>query len=285
MKDLKLSKKTIAIILGAIFIIAAIIISILVNREKTYEASLAIDDFETYFPDLSKNLRNELFYNLHTLSASQSDGSVEIPDTGAIIREDSIEKTDDTYTFIVDIDSIKQSYVVVINPKNNENHITFHCPTKAQTIYKETFCDLNSIGYSPSITLKHGYLITGILGEARGQLITSFIEEFVTSKNERLTAPGDHEENTNFTFTLNERSYTSYSNTYIYSVEASVDDGRYYRVYINNKDVNRLAAYIIRTDIDNHSYATIYSNDQNNQELENWINSFSSGVTINYKAF
>lgn len=282
MKKLKPSKISL-IIIGLIMVLATGLFVFFANKEKTYDFGLSIDNLYDYYPEISNNLRNQLFYNLYTLAGSQLEEGATIPESGALIREGTVEKTDKSFSSIVDIDTLRQSYFVVITPQDEENPIIFSCPTKDQIIYKNTFCEIHNIDEPIiSTTFKHDYLIKNIFGSAKGEPILNFIRKVLNEKSEQLSAPEERSEKYSLEVVFDERSYTSTSRT-IYNINFSTNDGRSYLIQINNQDIDNMAAYVTRTDIGGHSFAAVFSNNNNNTALISWIQSLSSDIEIDFR--
>ena len=146
------------IIIIVIFIIIIIGVSLLVSSGIFYRNPLGnfikIDNYKQYFKDLPQNYYDSatsILYNM--VEKSFDDPTVNLPKSGAIIRNDSLttSSTEDPAgsitSFLVDIASIERTYRIQftqINDQDNTNNITYpvviFCPTKQENIYPDFSC-------------------------------------------------------------------------------------------------------------------------------------------------
>ncbi len=290
---MKNNKKLLIIVSVAIVFLFSIIIAIILNQEKeiTYPAQTTIDNISDYFPNMSKNIKNKIFYYLYNNIQNNLDDSTHTPpESGALVRDGSATGDSNTGSFIVDIESVQQNYRVRFSPTqpDEEENIFFSCLLYSESIYKNSYCDVRGVDDVSVYTIwENDYLIKYIIDSYEATLVEEVADDFILSPQEQISISKDRENMDMIVVEVNEQSYTNYSKTpfLTYSIDASTDDGRDYRIYIHTNNDNTLAVYITRTDIENHSTATIFSKIKNVSESENWIHSFSSSVEINHKDF
>ena len=143
---------------GVIFAVVAIILLIisLISLLKTNDLGpvTRIDNFTSVYDNLSQDDQNMIFGNLYGMIAKNVPEGVEIPESGALIREGTAEYDYDESTrvyygnFVVDIPSIEQSYRVQFewSPVDNNRNlggypVVITCLPKNLRIYEETFCN------------------------------------------------------------------------------------------------------------------------------------------------
>ena len=95
--------------------------------------------------DLSR-VKTELFTTLNNLTDEASNY------LDVSVRWDSVEKTSDRTTFVIDVDSHQQTYLVTLDPY----HVTLSCPDPSVTKYPDSFCVGNDGEYNDSISVIFG---------------------------------------------------------------------------------------------------------------------------------
>lgn len=149
---IQIEKKRLITIIGVFIIfisLVAIISVVFVVNQKSNQ--IIIGNYDEYTKSLPKDRRlaiNTQLYNL--IKSSSPDKDIDIND--AVIRKGSYTETfnelENTYssTFIIDISSIKQSYMVLFNWSKNTNvilkgdNLKFSCLPKDKLIYGEFNC-------------------------------------------------------------------------------------------------------------------------------------------------
>lgn len=281
---------TISILFIIVFILIIGIIGKAFNTpsKETYSGGIAVDNISEYFNEISNDLKSELFYKIGANATMFLEDGAELPESGAKIRDDSVEKEELSGKFIVDIESIKQSFLIELGWEKDYEYVTVSCPSKKDIIYQETLCEIYASNFIPSAYWVHEYMINGILNNRDASRVMIAVENFVISEKERRSAPGEVPYDASYSITINERSFQKQSSSpdYIFSLSLDVDDGRDYYVVIrgDTKNLNHVAVFITRTDIENHSTATVFSNESDTSTLDSWIRSLSSDVEINHEA-
>ncbi|MBR5027122.1 hypothetical protein IKX64_00815 [Candidatus Saccharibacteria bacterium] len=220
--------------------------------------------------------------------ANSVNGSTTIPESGALIRPNSINSYNSYTTAVVDIDSLQLSFLLKIDETNvlNDFGVLISCPDQKDIIYQGSSCSIyNEEGFTHAVW-DHSYLIDNILRGNAASFVMDYIGEFIVSPTEIATAPLSHDSIT-YTIKVIESSYTSYSkksNKLIYSLDLTIDDNRSYKLYVNtdlDSEEDIVAIYVTNQDIQNHSVAAIFNS--KDSSLENWIRSLSGDVKIDYK--
>lgn len=137
------------LIIGIIVIIGLIQIF----HRNPYGPETKIDNFSQYYRQTPTDIRDLTFNQLYGIIANNLPEDTKVPTSGAKIRKDTNTNQYDSssdinyYTFMVDIESIKQSYYVQISwSKNSDNNaldgypILISCPKPNQLIYEEFSC-------------------------------------------------------------------------------------------------------------------------------------------------
>ncbi len=286
-------KKKIITISVVIIVLIILIISVIgkafnTPTKEAYSGGIVVDNLSEYFNEISNDLKSELFYKIGVNAATFLEDGVELPESGAKIRDDSVKKEESSGKFIVDIDSIKQSFSINLSWEKDYEYVDITCPLKKDVIYPETLCEVYAPNFVPSAYWVHEYMINGIINNRDASRVMGAIEDFVISKKERRSAPGEIPSDATYSITINEKSFQKQSSSpdYIFSLSLDVDDGRDYYVVIRSdtKNLNHVAVFITRTDIENHSAATVFSNESDTSTLDSWIRSLSSDVEINHEA-
>ena len=280
-------KKILAILaFGIVILFVFVFLSIIKNSStptrEEFTVGLRVDNFNDYFSEVPEYTRKEIFYKIYSSAAKFTEG--EVPEGGAIIREDTVKKTDKHGIFIVDIDSIKQSYLIEFN-WGDDPGVIIACPPKNSVIYPETICEIFAADHEPTTFWIHDYMINGVLENKVASLAISAFDSFILSDKERYSAPGDADQSATFNVVIDEQSYQRLSANFAFKLSIYLNDDREYDIYINsNTTKDQLATFITRTDTDGHSAATIFSNNQNTINLESWIRTLPGGsaIEINY---
>lgn len=143
------------LISSAIFLII-IIIGILGANDffhtNPFGESTRIDNFSSYFKNVPNEKRDAVFSALYGTIAGNLNDNIPTPTSGATIRKNSVNteyieaSLSNFSTFIVDIESIQQSYDIQMSWSNDPEttiagyEILITCPTKDQLIYPEFNC-------------------------------------------------------------------------------------------------------------------------------------------------
>lgn len=142
----------ILILVGVVVVVISILGISGFFHKNPYGPETKIDNYRSYIKKSPQDTQDATFtalYNAIKINVSDPEA---IPSNGAKIRDGSFTSTveeDNTIhfdTFIVDIDSIQQSYYAQITWSNNKEAdlggypILFTCPTAEQLIYQEFDC-------------------------------------------------------------------------------------------------------------------------------------------------
>lgn len=144
------------IIIGLFILLVIIIISILgiagVFNQNPFGASTKINNFNQYYKEVPTERYDAVSAALYTTIGYNIPES-EIPTQGAMIRESSItnnyneESLSTLSTFLVDIESIQQTYQIQMQWSNNPDatmagySILVTCPAEDQLIYPSFKCE------------------------------------------------------------------------------------------------------------------------------------------------
>ena len=284
----RLNKRIIYITAAAILLIVFVIISIILkNSTEEIHPTIIIDNFSDYFPNVGDKESTHVFQELYKYTATSIEDGIEIPESGALIRENSMGSSQNYTTALVDIDSLKLSLLLEIDESNPLGHrgVLFMCPDKKDVIYPNTVCSIYNNEGPLNIYWKHSYLIDNMIQSRLSSGVKQTIEDFVLSNQELMSAPKAHDTVT-YTLTINEQSYINYSmKPIIYSITASVDDGRVYTIYINANIEDDLCGVYVTSNSTGNSANAIVLDGGRSTYLENWIHSLPGGeyVKIIYK--
>ncbi len=142
---------------SVIIIVLPLIVFLFANifKKNPYGNELRIDNFSDIFPNAPEDTRDSVFAGLYGIvekNMENSDSSL-MPESGALIRDGSWSNQYDEEQnlhigkFIVDIDSVKQSYSGYFkwsNDKNNPyfygNYVGFNCISEQDKIYEDFVC-------------------------------------------------------------------------------------------------------------------------------------------------
>lgn len=138
-----------------VFIVSIILVISLISifRKNPYGPETKIDNFSQYYRQTPSDVRDLTFSQLYGIIDNNLSDDTKVPTSGAKIRKDTNTNKYDAssdinyYTFMVDIESIQQSYYVQISWSKNSNNnalggypILITCPKPDQLIYKEFSC-------------------------------------------------------------------------------------------------------------------------------------------------
>lgn len=280
-----LNKKFVYAIVSIVLIVVFVIIGIIIkNSSEVNLPTLTIDNFSEYFPKMGNKESTHIFQKLYEFVSATIDEDIETPDSGALIRENTIGTLDDYTTVIVDIDSIKLSLLLEVKESSPTEYrgVMFMCPDKKDIIYEDMYCSIyNDEGFL-NVLWEHSYMIDNMIQTRLSGPVKQLIEDFVLSQKELDSAPKGHDVVT-YVLTINEQSYINYSMKPItYSVTATVDDGRNYSIYINaNVEDDICAVYITNNSTNTSSHAIFMPTNAKNVSLENWIRSLPGGESVN----
>ncbi len=141
------------IVFGAIVIILLVVTLINLLRDNEFGTEIRIDNLTSEYQNLPKIRQDLIFNNLYETIAFNSPDGMEIPKSGAIVREGSAKydynETTKVYygDFIVDIPNIEQSYRIQFewSPINNNQSlggypVVITCLKKEFQIYPNFVC-------------------------------------------------------------------------------------------------------------------------------------------------
>ncbi len=141
-------------------VIALLLMPVFQERNRV-DVAKGGEVFEGVPVEMQENFRQTL-WQVVSNNVANADKSV-VDDV--VVREGSYEKTEDegmrAVNFIIDIDSIKQTYVVSIGwsddvSKYGPNNVSIECPPASQMKYPETECKgMYNDTYSLSLYLPH----------------------------------------------------------------------------------------------------------------------------------
>lgn len=147
MNNNQINKKTLIIILcETLLSIIAIIILANILSKKEVTAQISIDNI-SLISNLSENQRSDIANELYRIVAENTDKDQIIKNTGAIIRESTINENDTSGNFVVDIDYLQESYFIQYElPDNSGNYTSGYptlitCPEKSLRIYDNQSCE------------------------------------------------------------------------------------------------------------------------------------------------
>lgn len=161
------SKKKLLILVVAFIVVVLliIIISSIINRPP----SLKINNLSVYTKDTPSDTRDTLFESLYNIAKENT--SDEIPSSGAMVRNSSFNSTYDgedkaTYvSFIVDIEKIRQSYLVQYEwSKDNSTDnlsstsVVISCLTKEEDIIYPDFKCKDDFSFDPEVDDPYLYI-------------------------------------------------------------------------------------------------------------------------------
>ena len=137
------------ILLEAVFLIFIIISFInLGKQDNRFGESININNFNTV-KNLNSETAEKVTNMLYKTIARNNPSLTSVPNSNAIVRQDSITENNDgaTYSgsFLVDIEEIKQSYKIQYSWSKNNSTVSSYdvvvsCPTKNELIYGDFDC-------------------------------------------------------------------------------------------------------------------------------------------------
>ena len=291
MKTLK--NKRFLITAAMIFCLLLFIVIILATKNKPYENpypyGTTIDNFSSYFPNISQEKRDEIFYYLHDYIKRVPEEDT--PTSGAIIRDDTATLENGFGFFIVDIESVEKSFQVsfILDDQSYDGSgVNFFCLPIKERIYDNDNCFIPIVHEDATNIWEHTYLLNYRFSNFSDQLY-SIIDTFINSYNEASTA-NDIIYGDKYTVTISESSFkTSYINTdIICDFIITINDSREYSIIFrtDQERENYLAIYIHRTDSEGHDVGYILSNNkQYTNMLTEWLQSYNSNITPKVEKF
>ena len=286
MQAIKSKNKAILAVLGFLALIAIFIFVAIQNTYRNpYPHGTTIDNFSTYFSNVSQKDQDKLFYHLY--NHIKQDPEENTPTSGAIIREGSHYLNGNYSVFIVDIESVKSSFQVQFyfnKSIEDEDDIIFSCLSEDEKIYPEDSCSIIFISEDSTNYWVHSYLINYNMASVSSTVL-NIADSFMNSRTETSTAPKIAGVEGFLTVTIDERSFKTsrLGDDSINNFSVSTNDGRSYSFIIRTHltdDNTYLAIYINRTDIDGHTAAYILANSQTDIDtLTNWVSSYNSNIT------
>ena len=150
-------RRVIFIVIGSIagVVLLSLLIMLLqrIFYHNPYGNEIRIDNFTTYYDHVPTERREVIFYSLYNAAARNTSDPATIPDSGALIRADTVvsETNPDTEvnfgSFIVDIAALEQSYRVQFqwsedldNPNLAGDSVLITCPSQEYMIYPNFSC-------------------------------------------------------------------------------------------------------------------------------------------------
>ena len=186
-------------------------------RPNPYGNEIKIDNFAEYFGDTPRDEKDGLFAGLYNIVAdnAEANGLNEIPKSGAMIRDGSAaneyNETENLHVgkFIVDIESIGQSYAGYFEWSNDNNNAYFSgytmlytCLVKEDLIFGQFKC--NDM-FADSVTTK--FPITQYLPD----VVDYFSDDYADHTNYRLTYQLNEDE-TEITLIITDYTGGNYQN-------------------------------------------------------------------------
>lgn len=158
-KSTELTPFHIVVLLSIFTIIILLIITLAqIFRKNPYGEQIKINNLSQYYKDFPDNTKDSIFNTLYNI-VSINNPDTKLPKSGAKIREGSTagsyNKNTNIYidNFIVDIESLQQSYVFQISWSPNQDNpnlesisypVLATCPTPEQLVYAPFNCKDNS---------------------------------------------------------------------------------------------------------------------------------------------
>lgn len=260
-------------IIGGFLVVVIILISILVVllRKNPYGEQIKIDNFGMV--NISQDGKDLVMYQLYNIVLNNVEEGVEIPQSGAIIREQSYQSEDNGRVgrFLVDIEEIRESYLVQydLSDEGGGYPILILCPEEKDRIYKEQKCqNLIELGFV-NVTWKNDYQLRYSVGNATAARVLMILEDNITS------ALNNPQNNTNVKATIDEvsmRKYNEVSSGVAYAFSVDVD-GVMMDVIVRC-DESYGAEYIaVYAKYGEQKYATIVGDDivESYSSIVNWL--------------
>ena len=272
------------ILVSAIFIVLLVVTLINLLRSNPYGPEIKIDNLTGTYKNIPESEQDLIYSELYNIVSNNSEPNAEIPTSGAIIRDDSAtsdyDKTNAVHSgsFIVDIPSIEQSYLVQFewSPSSQSQGlggypVVITCLPEDKQIYPTTgFCkDTLDDKY---VTWQNEYQIDYSFGLITSSKIRESLSKFFISM-----VPA-----TNYTAILDETSLSriktesdptfsfrvALNNEKTYQITARVDES-YGQIYI--------ALYAEDIDSSSNHYAVIITNDEDAESmLTSWLKDISN---------
>ena len=276
-------KKITLIYLSISIVVVLVFIIIKSIHISPFGPGVTINNFKEYFPKASQVNEDGVSNLVYQILLNTIDDPTSIRDI--VIRKDSVRTETDANdlnhsSLIIDIPSIQQSYIISFtwgneSTDNDLEQYDIKCPSKNEKIYN-TDCYLSAED-DPNLSITHSYLLRNILSEPLNTRLYETVFSYIDSEEEYSTG---NKENERVELVISEDSFEEYYDTdsddYIYSITASTDDGRDYKIYTRSQQSLKkpgIAILINRLDIKNHQYAVIISVDDNKliKRLESWL--------------
>ncbi len=159
LKPTELTPFHIVILLSIFAIIILLIITLAqIFRKNPYGEQIKINNLSQYYKDFPDNTKDSILNTLYNI-VSINNPDTKIPKSGAKIREGSTTRSYNKNTgvyvdnFIIDIDSLQQSYVFQVTWSPNQDNLNLEnvsypvlatCPTQEQLTYTPFDCKDNS---------------------------------------------------------------------------------------------------------------------------------------------
>ena len=211
-------KLVLALAIPVIVILVVIMVYMLLRPEEVVEPVLVIDNFAEVLPEVPKDTEERIEEKLYT--QVMESGVSEVPESGAMIREESVDGftvRDEFYVgdFIVDIASVQQSYIVkyyygelegqyemeasasvmlyCIEDPDEVIYKDFVCragrdfvkPDPIQYILPRDFSDY-SLSYTYSLTSESGYAVVVTYDPPESVYLSGKLEEFENEKMDEI---------------------------------------------------------------------------------------------------
>ncbi|MBP5511984.1 hypothetical protein J6X90_01180 [Candidatus Saccharibacteria bacterium] len=160
--------KLIFILSFSIFIIGAAIIIFFAILNQLHDRKISVTNIDSYVKDMPESKKQEIYQTIYQAAETNSDlGETTLSTATATIREKTFSESYDSYNyihsgeFIVDIESIKQTYHIYYDWSPNKDSeqliassygVTANCPSKTEAIYdfykcKNPYTDENYRAY------------------------------------------------------------------------------------------------------------------------------------------
>ena len=145
-------KMGVIFVLGLAFVVLGCILLKRINSEDLYEGKfIVIDNLSQSAKKITAGESKQVYFQLYEAVSQNLPEDQLIPRKGAKVRKESVKlsknNSNEQYSFsaLVDIEEISQSYRVVFNYNNGDNDrvdINVYCPLEKELIYGDFGCEL-----------------------------------------------------------------------------------------------------------------------------------------------
>lgn len=264
------------ILIGIGFALLVIIVLIItfknLFRKNPYGEEIRIDNFSQYYSDVPGDEQDKIFHELYETVSENTHDIEKMPSSGALVRDGTTnyEYDRDAYVhygnFVVDIESLKQSYQVQFNWSNKENSINGYsvivgCVSASQQIYPFDNCEdmfTNNVSWGNDYQLNYSF------GTRTSYRVRQIVNDHIVENMSK----GSH------VALIDETSMEKLMQqpAYVYSFAVKVDDLRDYKVTVRMDELygEEYVAVLIQDGIKPRGYIQS-NNDSNTQMLTEWL--------------